>query len=149
MPRFSLSEYFSAVSHRYYVQASLGMLPGGGAIVSPDALIARMEALTARSRENPAVAARSPESHSDAKLLGHRQTLDDAWSREIAAVIAQKRLKTPEAGARAKEARAATASIVRKIERTRATTLEGLELKARAALWRRYSGPPPVAAPVA
>src|SRR5271169_359492 len=119
MPRFSLSEYFSAVSHRYYVQASFGLRPGSGAIVSPDALIARMEFLTARSRENLAVAARSPEPHSDAKLLGHSEALDDAWSREIDALIAQKRLKTPEAGARAKEARATTASVVRKIERIR------------------------------
>ncbi|MGO9343989.1 MAG: hypothetical protein ACLP6E_15970, partial [Acidimicrobiales bacterium] len=49
--------------------------------------------------------------------------------------------KTPESEAIAKTARAATEAIVATIEATRAVTLAGLKVKARAILWRRHGEP--------
>ncbi len=77
----------------------------------------------------------------DAKLFEEGEALEVAWAYEVATLIAMKRLKTPEAAAVAKAARAASARVASRIETTKAMTLDGLKVKARAILWRRYGVP--------
>jgi hypothetical protein len=79
--------------------------------------------------------------YSDAKLVREREALESAWRYEVAALMVMKRLNTVEAAAIAKAARAATAMVVKRIETARAMTLEGLNVKARAILWRRHGEP--------
>ena len=79
--------------------------------------------------------------HLDARLLEDGEALEAAWGYEIATLILMKRLRTPEADAAAKAARAATALIVDRIEAANAMTLDGLKVKARAVLWTRDGEP--------
>ena len=74
-------------------------------------------------------------------LLREGAALDDAWRYEVATLIVQKRLNTPEADAIAEAARAATADIARRIEAAEAMTLDGLKVRARAMLWSRHGEP--------
>lgn len=109
--------------------------------VNQDAFLRRMERLNTRREDGRTGAVRSPPQHLDAKLLEEREALDAAWAYEVAAALVMKRLKTPEADAIAKAARIATAAVVSRIETATAMTLDGLKVKARARLWRRYGEP--------
>lgn len=108
--------------------------------VNPDAFLDRMERITVR-RVGARSAVASPPQHPDAKLLLDREALDTAWRYEVATLIVQKRLNSPEADAIAHAARAATAQIAARIEAARAVTLDGLKAKARAFLWSRHGEP--------
>jgi hypothetical protein len=101
----------------------------------------RMERLIPRRKENRMGAIKSAPRHPDALLLAERKTLDDAWTVEVMAMIAAKKAKTPEADAAVAAARVETAHVVRKIEFMRASTLDGLRVKARADLWHRNGEP--------
>jgi len=86
---------------------------------------------------------KSAPQHLDSSLLAERRALDDAWARELSALIAMKRTPTPEAIAVAEAARTATGRIVTRIEMAKAMTFDGLKVQARAALWRRRGEPLP------
>ena len=79
--------------------------------------------------------------HLDFRLLRERAALEKAWLVEVTALIRQKRVGTAEAEAAAETARAATAVVVRRIDALKASTLDGLRVKARADLWRRRGEP--------
>ena len=106
--------------------------------VNQDALLLRIERLTARSKS---AAVKAPPQHPDANLLRDCEALNEAWNYELMALIVAKRLKTAEAEAIATAAHEATASVVERIETARAVTLDGLKVKARALLWRRNGEP--------
>ncbi len=101
----------------------------------------RMERLIPRRKENRMGAVKGAPRHPDALLLAERKILDDAWTVEVMAMIAAKKAKTPEADAALTAARTQTAQIVRRIEIMRASTLDGLRVKARADLWHRNGEP--------
>ncbi len=105
------------------------------------ALFGRVERLEARRNRHRSGAMFSPPRHLDAKLLREGEEFEAAWVREIATLITSKRLNTPEAEANARLARAATARLAERIEESRAITLDGLKVKARASLWRRNGEP--------
>jgi hypothetical protein len=100
-----------------------------------------MERLNARRDAARTDAARPAPQHLDARLLNECEALDKAWTYEVAASYVANRLKTAEADEIAKAARAASAMIARRIEAATALTLDGLKVKARAALWRRHGEP--------
>ena len=129
------------VSAEFLSQPSLRFPPSNLQRVNPNAFLARMERLNARRNDSRADAAQSVQQHPDAGLLKERDALNTAWSYEVNALIVMKRLKTAEAEAAAKAARAATALIAGRIEATKALTLGGLKAKARASLWRRHGEP--------
>jgi hypothetical protein len=108
--------------------------------VNQTAFLRRVDRLTARSHSARS-AIRSAPQHLDAKLLKACDELNDAWGREVAALLLSKRLKTPQADAFAKAARAATAQVAKMIETTAALTFDGLKVQARAALWGRHGEP--------
>jgi hypothetical protein len=108
--------------------------------VNPDAFLDRMERLNARRIGGRGAISSAPQ-HPDAVLLREGAALDDAWRYEVATLIVQKRLNTPEADAIAEAARAATADIARRIEAAEAMTLDGLKVRARAMLWSRHGEP--------
>ena len=83
----------------------------------------------------------SPPQRLDAELLEAGEAFEAAWIREVATLIAAKKLKTPEAEAAARSARASTARLAARIEGIGAMTLDGLKVKARAILWRRNGEP--------
>jgi hypothetical protein len=109
--------------------------------LNPNAFVRRMERLSGGRTKADAGAPKAAVQFSDAKLLLESQALETAWRFEVAALIIGKRLKTAEAAAVAKRARAATAAVVRRIERAKASTFAGLQVKARAVLWRRNGEP--------
>ena len=74
--------------------------------------------------------------HLDAKLLEEGEAFEAAWAHEMSTFITLRRLNSPEAEAAARAARAATAQLANSIEMTAATTLDGLNVQARAMLWR-------------
>jgi hypothetical protein len=106
-----------------------------------DAFYRRMERFDARLRGVRTDAMAPPPRHLDARLFEEGQALETAWAYEVAALIARKKLNAPEADAAAKAARAATAAVAARIEAMRAVTLEGLKIKSRVLLWRRYGEP--------
>jgi hypothetical protein len=106
-----------------------------------DALFRRLERFEARRGGERTSAVTSLARRRDAELLEQGADFEAAWAHEVATLIEMKRLKSPETEAFAKSARAATALIVARIERTSATTLDGLKVKARAILWRRNGEP--------
>jgi hypothetical protein len=103
----------------------------------------RVDRLSLLRRDSRNSSITSAPQHLDANLLKERQALDDAWARELTALIAMKRARTPDAIETAEAARTDTARVVTRIETTRAMTLDGLKVKARAALWRRHGEPLP------
>jgi hypothetical protein len=105
------------------------------------AYFGRMERFKARRNSARDGAVTSAPQHLDARLLEEGEALEDAWSYEIATLIAKKRLRTPEADAVADAARAACALVVGRIEKATAMTLDGLKVKARAILWTRNGEP--------
>ncbi len=106
-----------------------------------DALFRRLERFEARRNGERTSAVTSLARRRDAELLEQGGAFEAAWAHELATLIEMKRLKTPEAEALARSARAATALIAARIETTCATTLDGLKVKARAILWRRNGEP--------
>lgn len=105
-----------------------------------DAFSRRMDRFGARREGGRTGAITSSPQHLDARLLEDGEALEAAWQWELRA-IASRRLKTPEAEAAASVAQTACATIVRRIETSRALTLDGLKVQARAALWRRDGEP--------
>ena len=106
-----------------------------------DALFRRLERFEARCGGERTSAVTSLARRRDAELLEQGEAFEAAWAHELVTLIEMKRLKTPQAEALARTARATTALIAAKIERTSATTLDGLKVKARAILWRRNGEP--------
>jgi hypothetical protein len=119
---------------------SLQLPPAIRRRVNQDAFLKRMDRLTSRSQSARSAVRSSPQ-HLDGKLLKACDELNDAWGKEVAALILSKRLRTPEADSLAKLARVATAQIAKMIETTAALTFDGLKVQARAALWGRHGEP--------
>jgi hypothetical protein len=134
MDKFSVSVDFRTPS-------SSRSLPLGRRYVNPDAFLDRMDRLNARRQDGRSNAINSAPQHPDAGLLHECEALDSAWRYEVATLLVQKRLNTPEADAIAEAARAASAQIARRIEAARAMTLDGLKAKTRAILWSRHGEP--------
>jgi len=88
---------------------------------------------------------KSAPQHLDASLLAERRALDDAWARELSALIAMKRTPTPEAIAVAEAARTATGRIVTRIEMTKAMTFDGLKERDHLVIWGALTHDIPVA----
>jgi hypothetical protein len=105
------------------------------------ALFGRVERFDARRNRTRTGAVTSPPQRLDAELLEAGEAFEAAWIREVATLIAAKKLKTPEAEAAARSARASTARLAARIEGIGAMTLDGLKVKARAILWRRNGEP--------
>jgi hypothetical protein len=76
----------------------------------------------------------------DANLLADGEALEAAWQAELRAMIAARR-GGAQAAATALAARAECEAIVTRIEATRALTLDGHKVKARAESWRRDGAP--------
>ena len=76
----------------------------------------------------------------DARLIADGEALEAAWQAELRAMIAARR-GGAEALAAARAARAQSEAIVARIEATRALTLDGHKVKARAESWRRDGEP--------
>ena len=106
-----------------------------------DALFRRLERLEARRRGGRSGAVTSSTRRTDAELLEQGKAFEAAWAREVTTLIELKRQRTPDAEAVAESARAAAAGIAARIQTARATTLDGLKVKARAILWRRNGEP--------
>ena len=109
--------------------------------LNPNAFLRRMERVRRGRADGHEGAAKATVQLADAKLLLEAEVLETAWRFEVAALMISKRLKSAEAAAVATKARAATASVVRRIERAKASTFAGLQVKARAVLWRRNGEP--------
>jgi len=77
----------------------------------------------------------------DAQLLRDGAAFEAAWAQEINALIAMKRAPGAQTESAAWAARAATEEFAARIEEARASTLDGLKVKARALLWRRHGEP--------
>jgi hypothetical protein len=106
-----------------------------------DAFLRRMERLNGRRENATAVVARPARHYTEAMLLQDGEALETAWRYEVAALMVMRRLKTTEALAIAAAARSATKALVLRIEAAKTVTRGGLEVKARAILWRRDGEP--------
>jgi hypothetical protein len=82
----------------------------------------------------------SPPQPLDARLLADGDALEAAWQVELRAMIAVRR-GGAQAVATAQAARSSSEAIVMRIEATRALTLDGHKVKARADSWRRDGVP--------
>jgi hypothetical protein len=82
----------------------------------------------------------SPPQPLDAHLLADGDALEAAWQRELRSMIGARR-GGAQAVATARAARAESEAIVTRIEATRALTLDGHKVKARAESWRRDGAP--------
>ena len=82
----------------------------------------------------------SPPQPLDARLLADGEALEAAWQAELRAMIAARR-GGAQAVSTAQAARAQSEAIVTRIEATRALTLDGHKVKARAESWRRDGAP--------
>jgi hypothetical protein len=130
------------VSADFRAKQSVKLPPSSHPRINQDAFLRRMERLN--TKRQPAArsgAIKSAPQHLDAKLMKAGAALETAWSYEIAALMVMKRLNTPEAASIAEAARAASAVVAKRIEMTSAMTLDGLQVKARAGLWRRHGEP--------
>jgi hypothetical protein len=105
------------------------------------ALFGRVERFEARRNRRPAGAVTSSAARLDVQLLDDGALFEAAWAEEVAALIALKRINTSQAECAARCARAATERLAARIEASRASTLDGLKVKARAILWRRNGEP--------
>jgi hypothetical protein len=93
-------------------------------------------------RRDPArsAALEAPPQPLDARLIADGEALEAAWQAEIRAMIGARR-GGAQAVAAARAARAQSEAIVARIEATRALTLDGHKVKARAESWRRDGAP--------
>src|ERR1700683_2369703 len=130
-----------SVSANFEFGSSVQLPPSGRQHLNTGAFLRRMERLNSRRPVAQLVAQLAAPRSVDADLLKEHEALDRAWGYEVRTLIATKRLKTPEAAAMLKAARAATEEVARRIETTKAYTPDGLKVKARAALWRRHGEP--------
>jgi hypothetical protein len=130
-----------AISAEFRSRPSLQFPFPGGEHLNQDAFLKRMERLNARrEKAKGAVPVPAPQV-SDAELLKEGEALENAWRFEVAALMVMRRLNTPEVAAVAERARAVTEAVVERIEAAPALTPTGLEVKARAILWRRDGEP--------
>ena len=104
-------------------------------------LFGRVERLEARRKRYAPGAVLAAPRGLDADLLERGDAFEQAWAEEVAALIAQKRNDTRETRLAVSRARAATARLAAQIEASRASSLAGLKVKARAILWRRNGEP--------
>ena len=129
------------ISTEFQSRAYLQFPFPGSQDFNQDSFLRRMERLNAK-RDNARIDLNTPApQYSDALLLRENEALETAWRCEVAAMIAAKRSNTAEATAILMAARAATEAVVERIEASRAVTPAGLEVKARAILWRRNGEP--------
>jgi hypothetical protein len=106
-----------------------------------DAFLRRRERLNARRENATTVISRPAPHYTEAMLLQDGEALETAWRYEVAALMVMRRLKTAEALAIAAAARSATKTVVQRIEAAKTDTRGGLDVKARAILWRRDGEP--------
>lgn len=105
-----------------------------------DVLQRRMERLGSRREAVRSAPIEAPPLPLDFHLLEDGAALEAAWQEEMRTLIAFRR-GGPARLQAAREARTASETIVRRIEQTRAMTLDGLKVKARAESWRRNGEP--------
>jgi hypothetical protein len=130
-----------SISAEFRSRSSLRFPFPGGEHLNQYAFLKRMERLDARRQKAKTTVLPPALQYPDAALLKDGEALESAWRFEVAALMVTRRLNTPEAAAVAQRARAATEAVVERIEATKVATLEGLEVKARAILWRRDGEP--------
>ena len=130
-----------SISAEFRSRPSLRFPFPGGEHINQDAFLKRMERRDARREKAKADAIRPAPQYPDAALLEAGEALENAWRFEVAALMVTRRLNNPEVAAVAQKARAATEAVVTRIEATKALTLAGLAVKARASLWRRDGEP--------
>jgi hypothetical protein len=138
MSRFSLSEYFTAVTRAPYSKVPADFLRPRGVNIEPEALIERMERNYLVLTPSPSVTAKPALQRPEELLEADREALDIRWQAELHAWIAQRRVKTSEFEAAAVAARQATEEVVKRIESRPATTAPARALRAQASRWRRY-----------
>jgi hypothetical protein len=107
---------------------------------SRDVLQRRMDRFGPRRDIARSAPLESPPQPLDAQLLADGDALEAAWQRELRAMIGARR-GGAQAAAMARAARAESEAIVLRIETTRALTLDGHKVKARAESWRRDGAP--------
>jgi hypothetical protein len=130
-----------SISAEFRSRPSLQFPFPGGEHINQDAFLKRMKRLDARREKAKAEALAPTPQVSDAELLREGEALENAWRFEVAALMVLRRLNTSEVAAVAERARAVTQAVVERIEAARALTPAGLEVKARAILWRRDGEP--------
>ena len=130
-----------AISAEFRSRPSLQFPFPGGEHLNQEAFLKRMARLDARREKAKEVVPAPAPRVSDAELLREGEALENAWRFEVAALMVMRRLNTPEVAAVAERARAVTQAVVERIEAARALTPAGLEVKARAVLWRRDGEP--------
>ena len=128
--------WFAAVtSFRASVQAAVPRpLP------SHEVLQRRMDSFGPRRDAARSAPLETPPQPLDARLLADGEALESAWQAELRAMIGARR-GGAQAVATARAARAESEAIVTRIEATRALTLDGHKVKARAESWRRDGAP--------
>ena len=128
--------WFAAVtSFRASIQPAVPRpLPGH------EVLQRRMDSFGPRRDAARSAPLEAPPQPLDAQLLADGEALEAAWQAELRAMIAARR-GGAQAVAMARAARAESEAIVARIEATRALTLDGLKVKARAESWRRDGAP--------
>jgi hypothetical protein len=130
-----------SISAEFRSRSSLRFPFPRGEHLNQDAFLKRMERLDARRQKAWTTVLTPALQLPDAALVRDGEALESAWRFEVAALMVTRRLNTPDAEAVAQRARAVTEAVVQRIEATKAATLEGLEVKARAILWRRDGEP--------
>jgi len=127
--------FAAATSFRASVQPSVPRpLP------SHEVLQRRMDRFGPRRDAARSATLEAPPQPLDANLLADGEALEAAWQAELRAMIAARR-GGAQAAATARAARAESEAIVTRIEATRALTLDGHKVKARAESWRRDGAP--------
>ena len=127
--------FAAAVSFRSSVQPGVPR-----ALENQEILQRRMDRFGPRRDAARSAPLDSPPQPLDARLLADGEALEAAWQVEIRAMIAARR-GGAQAVAAAQAARAQSEAIVTRIEATRALTLDGHKVKARAESWRRDGAP--------
>jgi hypothetical protein len=130
-----------SISAEFRSRSSLRFPFPGGEHLNQDAFLKRMERLDARRQKARTTVLPPALQCPDAALLKDGEALESAWRFEVAALMVTRRLNTPDAEAVVQRARAATEAVVERIEATKAVSPAGLEVKARAILWRRDGEP--------
>ena len=127
--------FAAATSFRASVQSAVPRpLP------SHEVLQRRMESFGPRRDAARSAPLEAPPQPLDARLLVDGEALESAWQAELRAMIVARR-GGAQAVATARAARAQSEAIVTRIEATRALTLDGHKVKARAESWRRDGAP--------